>query len=190
METAPHLNGTVALSAGGRRPAITPTGREVTFGTEEIIVSKTDVRGRITYVNDVFCRVSGYTHPELEGQPHSLIRHPDMPRVVFKALWDSVQAGREIFAYVLNLTRSGDAYWVFANVTPTFDGGGRIIGYHSNRRSPARSAVEKVVPLYAELLDIERAHASRAEGLAASARALDAMIARSHSSWESFVFSL
>jgi PAS domain S-box-containing protein len=113
----------------------TPTGRERTFDDEEIIVSKTDLSGRITYANDVFLRISGYTEAEVIGQPHSLIRHPDMPRSVFNLLWKTIGAGQEIFAYVVNMAKNGDHYWVLAHVTPTFGPAGDIIGFHSNRRT-------------------------------------------------------
>jgi len=137
-----------------KRP--TPTQVERTFGEDEIIVSKTDTRGRITYANDVFCRVSLYSEDELLGQPHSLIRHPDMPRAVFQLLWDAIQAGREIFAYVVNLAADGAHYWVLAHVTPSFDPAGRVVGYHSNRRSPHRDAVTAASELYARLRAEER----------------------------------
>ena len=76
-----------------RRPTVQPTGREITFGDDELIVSKTDRAGVISYANDVFLRVSGYTEEEILGKPHNVIRHPDMPRTVFKLLWDAVAAG-------------------------------------------------------------------------------------------------
>ena len=117
--------------------AATPTGVARPFEEEEIIVSKTDLKGRITYANDVFVRISQYPLRELMGAPHSLIRHPNMPRCVFKLLWDTIEAKKEIFAYVLNLAKSGDHYWVFAHVTPSFDGNNNIIGYHSSRRKLA-----------------------------------------------------
>ena len=101
--------------------AIKPTGIERTFGEDEIIVSKTDLKGRITYANQVFLRIPGYTEKEVLGQPHNIIRHPDMPRCVFKLLWDTLEARREIFAYVINMACNGDHYWVFAHVTPTFE---------------------------------------------------------------------
>ena len=75
------------------------------------------------------------------GQAHNIIRHPDMPRCVFDLLWKTIAGGEEIFAYVKNMAKNGDHYWVFAHVTPTFDAGGRIMGYHSNRRVPERGAV-------------------------------------------------
>jgi len=109
---------------------VTPSNRESPFDENEIIVSKTDTKGRITYANDVFSRVSQFTVAELLGVPHSIIRHPDMPRCVFKLLWDAIQAKQEIFAYVLNMAKSGDHYWVFAHVTPSFGADGAITGYH------------------------------------------------------------
>ena len=101
------------------------TGREVRFDEEELIVSKTDAQGRITYCNDVFIRISGYTERELLGAPHSLIRHPDMPRAVFKLLWDTIASGEECFAYVVNRAKSGDHYLVRAHLTPPLHARGR-----------------------------------------------------------------
>lgn len=167
-----------------------PTGNETTFGAEEIIVSKTDLNGRITYANDVFLRVAGYSEDEVLGQPHSFIRHPDMPRCVFKLLWDSIQAGREIFAYVVNLTKTGDHYWVFAHVTPSLDVAGRPIGFHSNRRCPNPAQVARVRSLYAALLDEERRHASKADAIEASTRLLERVISETHGSYDEFVFSI
>lgn len=154
---------------------ILPTHREVSFAPDELIVSKTDPKGRITYANGVFCRVAGYTEAELLGAPHAIIRHPDMPRAVFKLLWDVLAEGREVFAFVKNMAKSGDHYWVHAHVTPSRDRAGTVIGYHSSRRVPERRIVDTVIaPLYRDLLEIERRHANAREGLAASyARLLD-----------------
>ena len=128
------------------------TGVERFFDVDDIIVSKTDLKGRITYANDVFLEIAGYTEQEVLGQPHSMIRHPDMPRCIFKLLWDTIQGGQEIFAYVINRCKNGDHYWVYAHVTPSKGVGGEIVGYHSNRRVPERSIVEKtIIPLYQEL---------------------------------------
>ena len=171
-----------------RQNGIVPTGREVTFRDDEIIVSKTDLKGTITYANDVFVRVSGYDERELLGSPHSLIRHPDMPRCVFKLLWDTIQRGDEIFAYVVNLAKNGDHYWVFAHVTPTFDMNGSILGYHSNRRSPDRAAVKRVEALYGQLLAEERRHTDRKAGLQAATRLLEAELEKSGMSYGEFAF--
>lgn len=144
---------------------ITPTGREAPYTEDELIVTKTDLKGHITYANDVFLRLSQYPVDEVYGAPHCLIRHPSMPRCVFKLLWDTIQAKKEIFAYVVNLARNGDHYWVFAHVTPTLDAAQNVIGYHSNRRKPTAAQVERIKPLYAKLLTEEEKHANRKEGM-------------------------
>lgn len=173
------------------RPApVAPSDVERTFGADEIIVSKTDPKGVLTYVNDVFCRVSRYTEGELLGQPHNVIRHPDMPRCVFQLMWDTIGRGDEIFAYVKNLASDGAYYWVFAHITPTFDGTGKIIGYHSNRRSPERSALEPVIRLYRELLAVEQRHARPRDAIAASSQVLHDTLAARGLDYDQFVWSL
>lgn len=168
----------------------TPTGVEAFFGPGEIIVSKTDTSGRITYANGVFIRISGYAERELLGMPHSLIRHPDMPRCVFKLLWDTISAGSEIFAYVVNLAKNGSHYWVLAHVTPTFGPGGQIISYHSSRRVPARRAIAAVEPIYAALRAEEARHGSKAAAVEAGARMLGQVLAEQHVSYDEFVWTL
>lgn len=171
-----------------RRP--TPTQTERSFSEDEIIVSKTDTRGRITYANEVFCRVAGYAEHELIGQPHSIVRHPDMPRCVFQLLWDTIGAGHEIFAYVKNMARNGDFYWVLAHVTPSFDASGKIVSYHSSRRRPDAAIVAKVEPLYKALLEEERRHQDRKRGQAAGVAMLHDLLQKNQVSYEEFVFSL
>ena len=143
----------------------TPTGRESPFDESEIIVTKTDLKGRITYANDVFLRVSRFTSAEVVGQPHSIIRHPDMPRCIFKLLWDTLEAKQEIFAFVVNLASNGDHYWVLAHVTPSFDGAGNVVGYHSMRRKPDASQVAAIQPLYRQLIEEERRPSNRKDGM-------------------------
>lgn len=172
------------------RPKIQPTGREISFGEDEIIVSKTDLRGVITYANHVFLRVAGYTEGEILGEPHNLIRHPDMPRCVFRLLWDTIKADQEIFAYVLNLAKNGDGYWVFAHVTPSYDSAGTKVGYHSNRRVPHPGTLEQVRPLYAELLAEEKRHASPDAGIKASTARLQEILRRAGVTYGEFVFGL
>lgn len=167
-----------------------PTGRESLFDENEIIVSKTDRRGWITYANDVFSRVSQFGVGELLGQPHNIIRHPDMPRCVFKLLWDTIEAKQEIFAYVLNMAKSGDHYWVFAHVTPTLDAAGSITGYHSNRRKPDPPQVAKIAPLYRQLLEEERRTDDRKQGMQRSHAMLVAELAQRKVAYDEFVFSL
>jgi PAS domain S-box-containing protein len=172
------------------RDSLYLSGREKTFAEDEIIVSKTDPRGRLVYVNDVFVEVSGYTEAELLGQPHSIIRHPEMPRCVFKLLWDTIQAGEEIFAYVNNRAKNGDNYWVLAHVTPNFDDNGAIVGYHSNRRVPKRSAVAAVVPLYAQLLAAENAAADRKQGQDASFALFTDILSKTGKAYDEFILGL
>ena len=129
------------------------TNKERFFDNDDIIVSKTDLKGRIIYANQTSLAIADYKQKEVLGQPHSLIRHPDMPRSVFKLLWDTLQNGQEIFAYVKNRAKNGDHYWVIAHVTPSKNAQGKVIGYHSNRRVPDRAVLdETIIPLYQELL--------------------------------------
>jgi PAS domain S-box-containing protein len=167
-----------------------PTGRESPFDEREIIVSKTDLKGRITYANDVFARVSQHSIAELLGQPHNLIRHPDMPRCVFKLLWETIEAGHEIFAYVLNMAKSGDHYWVFAHVTPSCDAQGKMVGYHSNRRKPEASQIAKIAPIYRNLLDVERHAGDRKDGMQIAYDRLVAELSAKGLAYDEFVFSL
>ncbi len=166
------------------------TGIERTFSKDEFIVSKTDLKGEITYANEVFLRLADMTEDEAIGAPHSIIRHPDMPRAVFKLLWDTVGSGKEIFAYVVNLSKSGDYYWVHAHVTPSFDNAGNIIGYHSNRRVASKEALDKVKPLYAELRRIESASGDAKKGMADSVAFLLGLLKKEGVSYDEFVFSL
>lgn len=183
----------MAVGTGGRNGAL--TGQERTFHRDEIIVSKTDLKGRITYANDVFLRISGYSEAELLGQPHNIVRHPDMPRCVYKLLWTRIEAGSEIFAYVVNRAKDGDHYWVFAHVTPVFsnsdNGTGRTItGYHSSRRVPARPAVDAAAGLYAALRAEEARYADRNAAMAASGAMLEKILRDKGTSYDEFVFSL
>ena len=167
------------------------TGTERFFDITDIIVSKTDLKGKITYANHVFLEIAGYTEHELIGAPHSIVRHPDMPRCVFKLLWDTIEAGSEIFAYVINRCKNGDHYWVYAHVTPTYDQNGKLISYHSNRRVPDASVVQdKIVPLYKTLLDIENQHSSSKDGMAASFSAVVDLLGKNNISYDQFIQSL
>ncbi len=166
------------------------TGNEQFFDENEIIVSKTDTKGRITYANRVFLRVALYEESEVLGKAHNIIRHPDMPRCVFRFLWERIQAGHEVFAYVINRCKNGDHYWVFAHVTPTLDDNGRIIGYHSSRRVPSQSALETIKPLYAELLKIESRHRTPNEQWQASLPVLVEKLDSMGLSYDELIFKL
>lgn len=172
------------------RPLIHPTGLEVSFPDNEIIVSKTDTKGIITYANQLFIDVSGYSENELLGAPHNLIRHPDMPRCVFKLLWDTLSQRREIFAYVVNLCKNGNHYWVLAHVTPSFGPTGDIVGYHSSRRVPDRKAVSKVIPIYRQLKEVEDSYSDWRCGIQAASEILVLQLEELGLGYDEFVFSL
>ncbi len=185
LDTRPR---TAAPRAG--RPAVRPTGVERTFPADELIVSKTDARGVITYANDVFLRVGAYSLDEVIGQPHNLIRHPDMPRAVFTLLWDTLAARQELFAYVENLAADGAHYWVLAHVTPSYGPDGSVTGYHSNRRRPSRRALDRVRPLYQRLLAEERRHPNARAAVAASSALLDRLVGEQAASYEDLVWTI
>ncbi len=170
---------------------ITPTGNEVYFDRNDLIVSKTNLKGHITYANDIFLEIAGYTQQEVIGQPHNMVRHPDMPRCVFKLLWDTIGGGSEIFAYVVNLAKNGDHYWVLAHVTPSLDPDGNQVGYHSTRRVPNRDIVQNiVVPLYRDLVGIEQRQGNRKDGMAASFQQLTDILAAKNIRYDEFVLGL
>lgn len=162
---------------------------ELTFNTDDVIVSKTDLSGRITYANDVFCRMAERTTDEVIGKPHNLIRHPDMPRVIFKVLWDTLQQEEEIFAYVKNRSMTGRYYWVLAHMTSSYDQNHKLNGYHSNRRCPDRHRVEEIAKLYKTLLDEEAKHENPDEGIKASASLLARTLDEAGQSYPEFVWS-
>ena len=146
--------------------------------------------GVITYANDVFLRISGYEMADVIGQPHNLIRHPDMPRAVFALLWETLAARRELFAYINNLAADGAHYWVLAHVTPSFGPDGTVVGYHSNRRRPSPRAVERIRPLYDQLLAEERRHPNAKAAVAASSRVLADVLAGQDESYDEFIWSI
>src|ERR1700760_4062597 len=167
-----------------------PTQVERFFDQDQIIVSKTDLKGRLTYVNSVFLKISGFSEEDLLGQPHNLIRHPDMPRCVFHLLWERIGSGKEVFAFVKNMAINGDHYWVHAHVTPTRDRHGAVVGYHSNRRVPDRAGIDAVMPLYRDLLAQENRFPRGPEGLAASRQMLLNTLTKKETSYDEWVFSL
>jgi len=170
---------------------IIPTGKELFFDKDEIIVSKTNTKGHITYANDVFISLAGYTEKEVIGSPHSLVRHPDMPRCIFKLLWDQLENKKEIFAYVVNMSKNGDHYWVLAHVTPTIDSSGTITSYHSNRRVPKSGVINDViVPLYKTLIKEEKKHKNRKDGMNSSFELLGKILEEKGISYDEFILSI
>lgn len=163
---------------------IRPTGHEVPFTEKDgFIVSKTDLQGTITYTNRTFMRIADYPPYALIGQPHNIIRHPDMPKVAFKILWETLKAGKEWFGFVKNMTRTGDHYWVFANVTIDV-ADGKQVGYYSVRRPIVhRDRLQVVEALYARLKEIEQS-----QGINAAEQFLHAQLKQANMSYRDWVF--
>ena len=146
------------------------TGTERFFDDDKIIVSKTDLKGKLAYCNKLFLDIAGYTEKECLGQPHSMIRHPDMPRCVFALMWDAIQSGNEIFAYVINRAKNGDHYWVNAHVTPEPRPDRRYcrIPLEPAGPRPRCSGGHNHVRYMPRFLPKSRRHANRKEGMQAS----------------------
>lgn len=123
---------------------------EVPFPDGKLIVSRTDTKGIITHVNQAFVDMSAYSREELIGTNHYILRHPDMPAVAFKGLWDTIENGEKWQGYVKNLRKDGRYYWVKATVIPNIRNG-KLVGYTSVRRKPSRSKITESENLYVTL---------------------------------------
>ncbi|MEA3229033.1 MAG: PAS domain-containing protein [Campylobacterota bacterium] len=152
---------------------------------DNLIVSKTDMKGRITYGNMHFIKMSQYSEQELLGQPHNILRHQDMPKIVFKLLWERIKNKQVINAYVKNRTKDGGFYWVFANVTASVDKDNNIIGYYSVRRKPSQKGLETVKDLYKTLLDAESTG-----GIENSAKLLEITLTNRGVDYDEFIINL
>ncbi|MDD4944304.1 PAS domain-containing protein [Rhodoferax sp.] len=140
----------------GTSRTVYATNHEVAFPEGRLIVSRTDLAGIITHANDAFVEMSGYTRDELIGAPHHILRHPDMPKLAFKGLWDDVAAGKKWHGYVKNLRKDGAFYWVYATAVPNIRNG-VIVGYTSVRRKPSRTRINELIPLYQQWRSQEQA---------------------------------
>ena len=158
---------------------------QIHLKNDDFIVSKTDLKGHIIYGNEIFIKMSGYQEQELLNTPHNILRHPDMPAVVFKLLWERIQNKEPINAYVKNQCKNGDYYWVFANVTPSFDERGNTIGYYSVRRKPTDNALKIIEPIYADLLKSEKQ-----SGMHASEKLLKSILKSKGVSYDEFIINL
>ncbi|MCW8838049.1 MAG: PAS domain-containing protein [Thiovulaceae bacterium] len=147
-----------------KRP--TPIDEEIELDPKRYIVSETDEKGRITFCNDYFKEVSGYSEEELIGSPHNIVRHPDMPKIVFKLLWQTISAGKNINAVVKNMAKDGRYYWIFTEFEIRKDTDtGKIIGYHASRKNISKHVLAVIAELYAKLLEIEKTDGVDASGI-------------------------
>ena len=135
----------------------TPLDIEIELDPKRYIVSETDAKGKITFVNDYFMDISGYNSEELIGSAHNIVRHPDMPKIVFKLLWQTISSGKNINAVVKNRAKDGRYYWIFTEFETRRDAdNGNIIGYQASRKSISKHVIEIIAELYASLLEIEK----------------------------------
>lgn len=135
----------------GSERVATIVDEEVPYPDGKLIVSRTDTQGFITHANQAFIDMSGYTREELIGANHNILRHPDMPTIAFKGLWDTVEKGEKWQGFVKNLRKDGTYYWVKATVIPNIRNG-QLLGYTSVRRKPSRSKIRESEALYATLM--------------------------------------
>ncbi len=152
---------------------ITPINKEIEIRNIDIIVSRGDGEGNITYANPIFFKIAGYTQSELIDQPHNIIRHPDMPKVIFKLLWDNLKAGKNIKVFVKNLCKDGSFYWVFAEVKVATNPDGSFRNFVSTRKTMSKNARDIIEPLYANLIEIENS-----DGIIISQKILEEFLAK------------
>lgn len=131
----------------GTTRTVYDTGVERPYPDGRLIVSRTDLNGVLTHVNDAFVEISGYTEDELIGKPQHILRHPDMPKAAYADLWKTVKEGKKWHGYVKNLCKDGSHYWVYATVVPNVRRG-QTVGYTSVRRKPSRSKIEEMAAQY------------------------------------------
>ncbi|OIP53481.1 MAG: PAS sensor protein [Helicobacteraceae bacterium CG2_30_36_10] len=157
----------------------------IELANDDFIISKTDLKGRLTYVNKIFIDIAEYTEEELLGQAHNIVRHVDMPKAIFKLLWATIQKKEELFAYVINRTKGGNAYWVFANITASLDDKGQALGYYSVRRKANPQALEIIKPLYVKMLEAEKRG-----GIEASNKILTDILKEKGMDYNEFIISI
>lgn len=163
----------------------TSVNNEIKLASNDFIVSKTDSKGHITYCNEIFMKIAGYSEEELIGVNHNIIRHNDMPKVAFKLAWDLISSGKEFFGFVKNLSKTGSFYWVFANITPDYDENKHIIGYTSVRRKANENGLNAIIPIYQKLVELEHAG-----GMARSGEFLANFFKENNTTYDDLIISL
>jgi PAS domain S-box-containing protein len=168
---------------------VQPTQIENLMRDEDFIVSKTDLNGRITYCNRIFREFSGYTEKQLIGAAHNIIRHPDMPRGLFKFIWNELAKEQEVLVYMKNLAANGSFYWVFATMSPSYNSSGQVVGYFSARRAPKRDGIKIMEEIYRRML-AEESRVERSAQPDVSLKMLNQLLAEKGVTYEKFILSL
>ena len=162
-----------------------PKDIEITISPKKTIVSRTDEKGIIRFVNDYFMEIAGYKKNELVGFAHNVIRHPDMPKIIFKLLWDELKKGNDMRAIIKNLAKDGRYYWVITNFHTLYDEDGKIIGYYARRKAVPQYVKEEVAKLYKTLLALEEQG-----GMEASEKYLKQWLNEHNTTYQDYVESL
>jgi len=158
---------------------------EIKFSKKKFIVSKTDTKGIIIFTNKNFSEISGYTEAELIGQPHNILRHPDMPRAVFFLVWQSLLAGNPVSGIIKNLAKDGRYYWVIADLQAKKDSNGEIVALTAFRRSAPQNVIDTTEELYATMISIEKKH-----GMEKSLAYLEAFLEEQNITYDEFIQEL
>jgi len=162
-----------------------PTKYEIILDPEKYIVSKTDTKGVIEYGNDYFIEISGYSESEILGQPHSIIRHPSMPKIIFKMMWERINQGKNIMALVKNMAKDGRFYWVVTDFKSKKDTTNKIISHIAFRKAAPREAINAIEPIYKNLLEIEKT-----DGIEASEKYFQSYLKDKDISYDDFINKL
>ena len=163
-----------------------PIDNEIKLSDKRYIVSKTDTKGIIQYGNDYFIEISGYSEKELIGKPHSIVRHPDMPRIAFKLMWDRIKEGKNFIAVVKNLAKDGSYYWVVTDFEPKIDPiTNEIVSHTAFRKAAPQKAIDTMSPIYAKLLALEKEG-----GMDASEKYLRGFLEENNTSYDEFINKL
>ena len=131
---------------------------EIKFSKKKFIVSKTDIKGKILFINKNFSEISKYSEAELIGVPHNIVRHPDMPKAIFYLIWQNLLVGNKISGVIKNLAKDGRYYWVIADLEPKFNSNGEVVTLTAFRRSAPQDVIDTVEELYTTMLSIEKKH--------------------------------
>ena len=172
-----------------RNTHATPTSNEYQLKPDALIVTKTDLKGRITYANEYFLTISVLEEQDCLDKPHNLIRHPDMPKAVFRLLWDTLKKGDEFFGIIKNMSTDGSYYWVFANITPSYDENNNIIGYFSVRRFANKTLVNTMSHLYVKMRQVEKSYSDDKSAIEASTKILTEFIDEQGVSYNEYLIS-
>ncbi|NCO01376.1 MAG: PAS domain-containing protein [Epsilonproteobacteria bacterium] len=163
-----------------------PIDHEIKLNPKRYIVSKTNAKGVIEYCNDYFVEISGYAEAELIAQPHSIVRHPDMPKIVFKIMWERINNTKNIMAIVKNMAKDGSYYWVVTEFEPKIDPiTNKIISHTAFRKAVPQKAIDAMIPIYQKLIEIEKVG-----GMEASEKYLRGFLEEKKMTYDEFIDEL